>query len=156
MRRVVVVRIDDVARRAAAGAVIASVIVGARERKDRIEQARFLQAEEYGIGAQFGSKTAVAELIVGFARRFLAEGVADLALFLAASFENAQHISGLGSFPAKKRCEIREDAFAAGFFSGRRRHGTHVLRNALARIAFTETSVFVRQASIVVEGGAPK
>ncbi len=47
-----VIRIDDVACRASAGAIVARLIVCARQRKQRIEQARFLQAEKNRIGAK--------------------------------------------------------------------------------------------------------
>src|ERR1700730_4510310 len=101
MRRIVVVRVDHMASRAAAGTVVAGMIVGARKRKDGIEQAGLLQAEENGVGAKLGSKPTVAQLIVGLAWRFLAEGIADLALFLATSFEDPEHVAGLRSFPAE-------------------------------------------------------
>ena len=62
VRRIAIVGVNDVAGGAAAGAIVAGMIVGAGQRHDRIEQARFLQAEENGIGAQFRAEAAVAEL----------------------------------------------------------------------------------------------
>ena len=70
VRWIVVVGVDDVAGGAAAGAVVAGVIVGAGKRHDRIEEAGFLQAEENGIGAEFSAEAAVGELIVGLAGFF--------------------------------------------------------------------------------------
>ena len=65
MLRRAVVGVDHVARRASAGAIIAGLVVRAGQRKQRIEQARFLQAEKNGIGAQLGAESALAELVVG-------------------------------------------------------------------------------------------
>ena len=52
MFRRAIVGVDHVARRASAGAIIAGLVVRAREREQRIEQPRFLQAEKHRIGAQ--------------------------------------------------------------------------------------------------------
>ena len=53
-----IVGVDDVARGAAAGAIVAGVIVGAEEVERRVEQARALQADEDGIGAVLGAEAA--------------------------------------------------------------------------------------------------
>ena len=53
-----VVGVDDVAGGAAAGAVVAGVVVGAQEVERRIEQPRLLQADEHRIGAVLGAQAA--------------------------------------------------------------------------------------------------
>ena len=116
MRRVVVVGVDDVAGGAAAGAIVAGVIVGAGEGHDGIEEAGFLQAEEDGVGAELGAEAALGELIVGLAGLFDARGITEFALFVAAAFEDAQYVAGLGDFPAFERIELREDSVFARFF----------------------------------------
>ena len=56
-----VVGVNGVAGRAAAGAVVAGVIVRAEEAQQRIVEPRFLQAEEHGVGAQERAVAARAE-----------------------------------------------------------------------------------------------
>lgn len=53
VRWISIVGVNHVAGGAAAGTIIAGMIIGAGQRKDGIEQASFLEAEEYGIGAKF-------------------------------------------------------------------------------------------------------
>src|SRR5690242_1332684 len=48
-----IVGINNVATGAAAGAVIARLVVGAEEIERRIQEPSFLQADEHGIGAVF-------------------------------------------------------------------------------------------------------
>src|ERR1700720_823611 len=101
---------------AAAGAIVAGMIVRAGQRHDRIEQASFLQAEENGIGAKLGAEAALAELVIGLAGIFFAIGVAEFRFLTAASFEYAKHVPRLRGLPAKKRIELRKYAFGARFF----------------------------------------
>ena len=95
-------------------AIVAGMIVGAGQRQQRIEQARLLQAEEHGIGAQQRAQAAVAQLVIGqpgiFASRF---GLPISARALAAALEDAQNIARLRNFPARQRIEIRQDALGA-------------------------------------------
>src|ERR1700740_576273 len=64
MRCCAVVCVDDMTRRAAAGAVIARLAVRARQGKQRIEQARLLQSEKNRISAELCAEAARAELVV--------------------------------------------------------------------------------------------
>jgi len=80
------------------------------------EQARFLEAEKNGVGAKLGAETAFAEFVVRLAGIFFAIGIADLGFLAAAALESAEHIAGLGSFPAKKRIEFGNHVFGARFF----------------------------------------
>src|SRR5271157_441359 len=95
VRRIAVVGVDDVAGGAAAGAIIAGMIVRAGKREDWIEEPCFLQAEENGIGAQLGAESAIAEFVVGLTGIFFARGIACLGFFAAAALEDAQDVSRL-------------------------------------------------------------
>ncbi len=66
-----VVGVDDVAAGASGAAVIAGVIVGAGEGEEGVEEAGLLQAEEDGVGAEFGADAAIAEFDVGACRDLL-------------------------------------------------------------------------------------
>src|SRR6267143_7225007 len=97
MRGIAIIRVDHVTRDAATRAIIARMIVRARERKNRIEQSRFLQAKKYGIRTQPGSKTSFAELVIGLARFLFAIRIPNLRFLAPASLEVPQHIAGLRS-----------------------------------------------------------
>jgi len=115
-----------------------------------------LQAEENGIGAEFGAEAAIAELVVGLAGEFFAGRIAELGFFFAAAFENAENVAGLGNFPAIERGEFGEDAFAARFFGCWWRKRFEGLREAVAIVALAEARVFVRNAAVVIERSAPE
>src|SRR5208337_5333632 len=72
-----VVGIDDVAGRAAAGAIVAGMIVGPGQRQQRIHEARLLKSQEHGIGAVDGAEAAVAELGVGTSWSFVGQRITD-------------------------------------------------------------------------------
>ena len=110
MHRRAIVGVDDMAGRAAAVAIIAGMIVGAGQRKDRIEQARLLQAEKDRIGAQLGAEAAIAQLDVGPPGIFFRIGIADLGALSPAALEDAQNIAGLRNFPAAQRIQVRQHA----------------------------------------------
>src|ERR1051326_1066489 len=57
-----VVRVDHVAGRAAAAAIIAGLIVRTRKGEERIEQPRLLESEEDGIGSNLGAEASIAQL----------------------------------------------------------------------------------------------
>ena len=58
MDRRTVIGIEHVAGRAAAGAIVAGMIVGAEEIERRIEQSRFLQTDEHRVSAVLGAEAA--------------------------------------------------------------------------------------------------
>ena len=111
-----VVGVDDVAGGAAAGAIVAGVIVGAEEVERRIEQARFLQADEDGIGAVLGAEAAVAQAGARLAGIFQRSGNADLGAEAAAALEDAQDVARLADLEARQRIEERHDALRAHLF----------------------------------------
>src|SRR6267378_7944588 len=113
---IAIIRVDHVTRGAPATAIVAGMIVRSWERNNRIQQSRFLQAKEYGIRPQFGSKTSFAELVIGLARFFFAIRIANLRFLAPASFEDPQHIAGLRSFPTQKWIELGKNSFGARFF----------------------------------------
>ena len=110
-----IVGVDYVARRATAAAIIARLIVRARKREHRVEQARLLQAKEHRIGAQQGAESAFPELVVGAAGFSLGVGIADFTFFCAAALEYAQHIPRLRNLPALERRQFGHHAFRPRF-----------------------------------------
>ena len=156
MQRIAVVRVDDVARGAATRAIVAGMIVGDGHRHDGIDEARFLETQENGIGAQLASKATVAQFVVGLAGRLVFFRIADFAFFLAAAFEDAENVAGLRNLPAEKWFELRKNTFGACFLWRWRGNGFERLRLTVAVVAFAEASVFGWVAAVVVERGAPQ
>ena len=105
-----IVGVDDVAGGAAAGAVVARLIVGAEQVERRIQQPRLLQADEHRIGAVERAEAAIAETAGGTARFLVGIGHADLERPAAAALEDAQDVAGLRQLPAEQRLEERQDA----------------------------------------------
>ncbi len=105
MFRRTVVRIDDMAARAAAAAIVARLIVRAGKREERIEQPRLLKAEKNRISTEPGAKAAVAQLHVGPARLLVLRRIANLAFLPAAALEYSQYVAGLRDFPSRKRVQ---------------------------------------------------
>jgi len=93
---------------AAHAAGLGAIALTDHDTMDGIEEARFLQAEEDGVGAEFGAETALAELIIGLAGFFDARGTAQLGFFAAAAFEDAKNVAGLRDFPALERIKLRQ------------------------------------------------
>ena len=151
-----VIGIDHVAARAAARAIIAGLIVGAGKPRQRIQQARLLQAQKNRIGAKLCAETAAAELDVRPAGIFLPLRIADLAFRPAAALEDAQYVAGLRNLPALERRHFRQDAVHARLIRRGRRYGVHGLWRAIAGVAFAEARVFVGIRAVVVERGAPQ
>ena len=102
MRRVAIVCINNVASGATARAIVAGMIVSARQGHDRIDETRFLQTEKNGIGTELRAQAAIAQFIVGFAGIFFAIGIAELRLLFAAAFKDTKDISRLRNFPAEE------------------------------------------------------
>src|SRR5579871_2327451 len=99
VRRIAIIRINHMARRAAASAIIARMIIRSRQGHHWVNQTRFLQAKKYGIGAQLRSEASIAQLVIGLAGLFVFLRISYLTLSLAATLKNAQHIARLRSFP---------------------------------------------------------
>ena len=88
-------------------AIIAGLIVRSRHREERVEQARFLQAKEYGVGAKLRTESAGAEPVVRFACIVSAHRLADFAFRPAAAFEHTQYVARLRNLPALERRDFR-------------------------------------------------
>src|SRR5580704_13602285 len=110
------------ASRAAAAAIVARIVVRARQREQRIEKPRFLQSEKHGIGSQQSAKPSLAKLVVGTPRFLLAIRIADFALLSGAALKHAQDISRLRNFPAFQRSKFWDNAFQPGFVRSRSRY----------------------------------
>ena len=131
------------------------MIICSRQGKDRIYESRFLQAKKDGIGAQFGSESAVAQFIVRFSRSFVPRGIADFSFFFAATFKDAQHVARLGDFPAIQGIELGNHAFCPRLLERWGGNRLQTLRLAVAAIALSKSCVLVGNASVVVECRAP-
>ena len=77
VHRRAIVGVNHVAGGAAAVPIVAGMIVGAGQRKNRIQQARLLQAQKHRVGAQLGAEAAIAQLVVGRAGIFFGIRIAD-------------------------------------------------------------------------------
>src|SRR5258708_190779 len=84
MHGIAIIGIDHMARRASRRPVVTGVIVGAHEGKQRIEQARFLQALEHRIRARQRPKSARTQAVLS-------------------ALEDAQHVSRLSEFELRQR-----------------------------------------------------
>src|SRR5262249_176377 len=115
--RIAVVGVDDVARGAAAAAVVAGLVVGAAKVERRIEQARALDALEDGIAAGEGAEAPIAETVI-------------------APLEDAQDVAGLCGFELRKGPQLGQPAAVLGLVRGGRRRGGKPLRFAVARVSF--------------------
>jgi hypothetical protein len=136
-----VIGIDHMTGAAAAGAVVARLIVGARKREQRIQQAGLLQSEECGIGTQLRSKAARAQFDIGTARLFVEKRNSGLGFRSAAAFKHAQNVSRLRHLPALQRLKIRQHAFLFGLVRRGRRIGLQSLRSSVAAVALAEVRV---------------
>src|SRR5450432_2059747 len=130
-------------RRAAAGAIVAGMVVGSRQRHYRIQQARFLQPQKNGIGAQLRAKAAFTKFVVWLARVVIQRRITDFTFLAAAAFEYPQHVTGLRSLPAIERIQLRQHALGTRFFRRRRGRCLYGLRLAVAIVTFSETSIFL-------------
>ena len=145
-----------VAGRAAAAAIVAGLIVGAGKRQQRIEQARLLQAEEHGIGAQLRAEAAIAQFASG------RPGSSSRAGLPISPFRRPPRSNTRSTLPG---CETSQR------WSGSRNGSTPFVRVSSAvgggdvssrcgvpsrAVAFAEARVLLRDRAVVVERGAPQ
>ena len=105
-----VVGVDHVAGGAAAGAIVARMVVGAEEVERRVEEPGLLQADEDGVGAVLGAQAAGAQAGLGLAGFFERVGDADLLRLAAAALEDPQDVARLRDLEARQRIEERHDS----------------------------------------------
>ena len=86
------------------------MIVRAEEAEERIVQSRLLQTEKDRIGAVERAEAALGQAAQRFAGRFVESREAELQLFFAALFEDAQDVSGIAQVETRQRIEERKDA----------------------------------------------
>ena len=151
-----VVRIDHVARCAAAGPVIARVIVGAEKVQRRIEQPRLLQANEDRVGAVQRPQAAVAQTLPRLAVELQCFGNPDLGSKPAAPLEDAQDVSRLAVLEPRQRIEERQDSLLRGLFRSRGGNGLQPLRCPVHRIAFAIPRPLVGNSTVVIERRPPQ
>ena len=112
-----IVRVNDVAGRATARAIIARMIVRAQKSEQRIVQSRFLQTEEDRIGAIERAESALGQTIARSAVAARRVSEAELQLFFAAFFENAQNVSRITQVETRQRLDERQNAVHAVYRS---------------------------------------
>ena len=103
-----IVRVDDMAAGAAAGAVVAGMVIGAEEVQRGVEQPRLGEADHDGVGAVFGAKAAVAQSRTWPAVLLESFGVTHLGSKTAAAFEDSQDVAGLRPFKPWQWIEGRD------------------------------------------------
>ena len=130
-----VVGVDHVARGAAAGAVVARMIVGPQEVQRRVEQPGFLKTDEHGIGAVLGSQAASAQAGAGLAGLVERVRNADLWRVAPAALEDAEDIPGLRGLEAGQGVEERHDTFVFELELCRRGYGLEPLRSSVHAVA---------------------
>src|ERR1700722_13363762 len=119
VHRRIIVRVDDVTCSASAVAVITWLVVRAGEAEQRIEQTGFLETQKNRVGAQQRAESSLSQFHVRLSWFFFQRWNSNFRFFLAAAFENAEHVAGLGNFPALDGFEVREHALQLDFL-GRR------------------------------------
>ena len=96
-----IICVDDVARCAAARAVVASVVIGAKKVQCGIEQSRFVQSNKHGVGTVTGTETAFTKPDARSPGLFEHIGDSHFGYCSAASFEDSQYVSRLCNLEAR-------------------------------------------------------
>src|ERR1700675_2038618 len=151
-----VVGINHVTGAAAAGTVVARLIVRAGKREQRIEQARLLQTQEHRIGPQLSPEPALAEFDLRLPRIFLRIGITDLGPPPASTLEHPQDVTRLRDLPALKRIEIRQYAFLLDFFRRRSWERHESLRLPIDAVTLAKMRSLERIRAVVVKRCAPQ
>ncbi len=148
-----VVRVDDVAGGAAAGAVVSGVVVGSRQREHRVHEARLLGADDHGIGPVQRPDAPGREPLVGLAG--LLEGIrkGDLELPPASALEDTEAIAGLRQLPAGEGEKERHLALVAHRLRRRLGNGLQHARLAVGSVALAHHRRLQGEHAVVVEGG---
>jgi hypothetical protein len=100
-----VVRINDVTRRTACGAIVAGLVIRPEVIERRIQKTCLLQAEVNGIRAVIRAESTGAEAFVRLTRLLVLIWVADLEASLTAALEDAKDIPGLRYLPPRERLQ---------------------------------------------------
>ena len=111
-------------------------VIGAGQRKQRIEQARFLQAEKDRVGAQQGAEAALAEFDVGACRILLRGSGCRFRPFFRPPRSNTRKTLPGCEISQRSSGSARGDAFHARFFGRGRRHRVRSLAAGLRQNSF--------------------
>src|SRR5580704_19446550 len=142
-----IIGVDHVAGAAAAGAVIAGLIVRAGKRKQRIEEAGLLKSQEDRICAKLRSESPFAQLDRGLARVVVQVRISDFRSLSPATFKYAEHISRLRNLPALQGFERRQNSFLLDFLQGRWRRCDQALRLSVGPVAFPKMRRLQRESA---------
>src|SRR5881409_2043745 len=103
-----IVRVNHVAGRATAGAIVAWMIVRAHKVQEWIVQAGLLQVEKDRVNAVERAETSLGEAAGRLARFFERIGIAQLQLFFPSALEDAQNVARLGGRKSRQRINERQ------------------------------------------------
>ena len=151
-----VVGVNDVARRAAATAVVAGVVVGAEEVQRRVEQSRLVQTHQHRVGAVARTEAAETQAGPRASGFFEALGDADFRGEAAARLEDPQHVARLRRLEARQRLEVRHDALLVDLLLRRRRVGLQPQRCPPRPVSLAVAGALVGHGAVVVQGRAPQ
>ena len=119
-------------------------------------QPRFLQTEKDGIDAIQGAEAALGQAAERFAGRFVGGREAELQLFFAALFENAQDVSRLAQIETRERIKKRKDAVQLRVVGCDRRVIDQAERHAVGAVGLAEAIILQVEAAVIVERRAPE
>ncbi len=151
-----VIRVDDVAGGAAAGAIVAGVVVRAEEVERGVEQSRLGQADEHRVGAVLGAEPSLGEAALGLAGVGERVGQADLADHPPAPLERPQGVARLARLEVGQGVEEVQDALLLAFPVARRGDRLDPLGGAVHAVALAEVAGLQRVRPVVVQGRAPE
>ena len=156
MDRRAVVGVDHMAAGAAAGAIVARLVVGAEEVQRGIEEPRLVQAHEDWIRAVFGAQPAGAQSRSRSAILFESFGIADFGSEPSAALEEPQHVARLLPLEPRQWVEILHHRLVIDLVLRRRRNRLQALGDALVAVALPVRGPLVGDRTIVVERGIPE
>ncbi len=151
-----VVGVDHVAGGAAAGSIVAGMVVGPEEVERRVEQAGLLQADEDRVGAVAGPQSAGAQPGAGLAGVFKRVRNADLLRVAPATLEDPQDVPRLRHLEPRQRVEERHHGLPFHLERGRRWDRLEPLRGPVHAVAFAESRRLERDRAVIVQGRAPE
>src|ERR1041385_4868679 len=130
------------ARCAAAGTIIAGMIVRTHEIEERSMQAHFLQIEINGIGAIECAKSAFRKTARRMPGRLEGIWISEFILFFAAAFEDAQNISRLAEREAGQGIDEGKNPILLCHLGRDRNWAFETQRDAIDAIGLAEAIIF--------------
>ena len=151
-----VVGVDHMAAGAAAGAVVAGMVVGAEEVERRIEEPRLREAHEHRIGAVLRSQAPRSQPGPRPPRLLEALGVAGVGPEAPAALEDPQDVPRLHPLEPRQGIEIADHPLEVELLGRRWRHVLQPLADAIHAVALAVGGVLHGDRAVVVEGGVPE